>query len=79
MQGKQTLRVEEQDLESIIKIRSSVTSFVDQSYWEGVMEETKDVKNKEAKNHPVEIECMRSDWIMDKDGKRFFTAILQSE
>jgi hypothetical protein len=39
MQQKQTLRVKEKDLEEIIKIKSSVTSYIDSSYYQNFMKE----------------------------------------
>ena len=79
MQAKQTLRVEDKDLEDIIKIKPAITSYIDREFYLNEMGEVKNKLNTDAKNYPVKIEAMRANWIVDGDGKRFFQQILKSE
>ena len=82
MQSKQTLRVFDKDLEDIVKIQPSITSYIDGEYYKVVMEEQdKNIDKKKtgmfsqyfyAKNFPVKVEAMRCNWILSSDGKRFF-------
>lgn len=74
MQTKQTLRVQSKDLEDIVKIKPSITSYVDREYYIDVMEEQKDkdMDDHNYKNYPVKVQALRANWILDSDGKRFF-------
>jgi len=83
MQAKQTLRVEEKDEATIVKLAAWHTSYIDSNYYEAAMSEQrpkeKDAGDDGCKNYPVKVEALRCDWIMTKYGKDFFTQILASE
>ena len=73
----------DKDLDSIVKLNSAITSYIDGEYYIDVMGEEKrmdlDLLNSDYKNYPVKVEALRANWILDSDGKRFFKKILQSE
>lgn len=78
MLNKQTLRVQDKDLDDIVKIKSSITSYIDKEYYSNIMLE-QPKSDKDSRNYPVRVEAMRCNWIFESYGKRFFQKILMSE
>lgn len=63
--------------EAIVTVNRSITSYVDDAYFENRMNEDKN--NESFSNYPIKMMALRVSWLFEKDGKRLLEAYLDSE